>query len=428
MIIPSEKNRTKVLFVNGFSLQEHTALEKLSRSLGRKIEPILLLDHKKNPREWQETINDLIILSVDFDNRNEMQSTIKPYVDDILTATCLGDGNVPLLRKVIPFLPNCTLPTETSLRWTTEKIEMRELLRNYDAKIAPKSTVVHDSSTETIDKIEKIVGYPLVVKPSGLAASLLVSICYHREELEKVLQQTTKKIEQLYKTKRGRGIPRILVEEFMEGDMYSIDAYVSSDGRIHFVPLVYVKTGREVGFDDFFGYMRMTPTQLNKLHTEEAHEVAVKSIKAVGLRSTTCHIELLRTEDGWKVIELGPRIGGFRHEMYELSYGIDHSLNDILIRLPGGRPIIPAKAKGYTAVLQFYAKKEGVLEKIQGIYKVQALKTIVRVSIKKEPGDKCTYAKHGGDPVLEVVLFDPSRPNVLADIRRIEQYLNIVTK
>jgi biotin carboxylase len=344
----------------------------------------------------------------------------------VLTATTRGDGNIPFLRKVIPFIPYCLLPTQASLEWTTDKVKQRGLLRNYDKSISPKFMLVHDNTRETVEKIEKNVGYPLVVKPSGLAASLLVSVCYHREELEQVLERTIKKIDQLYKAKNGRGEARILVEEFMEGDMYSIDAYVNANGVIHFAPPVYVKTGREIGFDDFFGYMRMTPTQLNAPHTAEAQEAAVKGVRALNMRSTTCHIELMRTEKGWKVIEIGPRVGGFRHEMYELSYGIDHSLNDLLIRL-GKKPLLPKKTKGYTALLQFYAPKEGKLERIQGLFKIQALQSLQRLTVLKEPGDKCTFAKHGGDPVLEVLLFDPDRSNVLADIRRIEQNLNIVT-
>src|SRR5438045_8917826 len=103
--------------------------------------------------------------------------------------------------------------------------------------------------------------------------------------------------------------------------------------------------------------MRVTPTQLSATHTEEAQAAAAKGIRALGLRSTTCHIELMRTERGWRVIEMGPRVGGFRHEMYELSYGINHALNDLLIRL-ARQPIITRKTKAYTAVRQFYAKQE----------------------------------------------------------------------
>ncbi|HEX3081781.1 MAG TPA: ATP-grasp domain-containing protein [Candidatus Saccharimonadia bacterium] len=419
-------NRDKILFVNSYSPAQHKAVEKLGQIEGMLIQSVLLFDQKKPVRDWVKQADNIILLKVDFTDTEELQNVLKPYADDFITATFLGDGNAPLLRKVIPLIPNCILPTETSLEWTTEKIRMRSLLRNYDKSIAPSFLVVTDATAETIDKIEKRVGYPLVVKPSGLAASLLVNICYHREELEKVLSQTLRKVDQIYKLKRGRGEPAILVEEFMEGGMYSIDAYVNARGVIYFAPLVYVKTGREVGFDDFFGYMRMTPTQLSTQHTEDAQLAATKGIKAVGMRSTTCHIELMRTEKGWKVIELGPRIGGNRHEMYELSFGIDHSLNDLLIRM-ARKPILPKKIKGYTSVMEFYARQEGKLSKIQGLFKIEALSSVQSVKVMKEPGDKLLFAKNGGDPVLRVTLCDPVRSNVLADIRRIEQSLKILT-
>ncbi len=424
---PLTNQRFRYLFVNGFSKYQQRALEKYSEQKGRIYEALLLVDDEYPVAEWQELAEHVTIVRTDFQNTDTLQASLRPYTDEILAATCSSDGNVPYLRKVIPFIPACTTPTETSLEWTTEKTKMRRILRRYDKSIAPRFLVIHDDTKETIDEIEKEVGYPMVVKPSGLAASLLVSICYHREELEAVVKTTIKKIDQIYKKKRGRGEAKVLVEEFMEGDMYSIDVYVDNVGQMYFTPMVYVKTGREVGFDDFFGYMRMTPTQLNSSHTEDAQAAAVRAVKALGMRSTTCHIELIRTEDNWKVIELGPRMGGFRHEMYELSFGIDHSFNDMLVRIPEV-PKIPKKVLGYTAVLQFYAKKEGKLEKIQGVYKVQALKSLQTMRIRKEIGEKCTFAKHGGDPVLELTLFDASRSNVLADIRRIEQFLNIITK
>jgi biotin carboxylase len=420
------KHRNKVLFVNSFSPEQNEALKKYSKMSGQKIEPLLLFDTKKKIAPWVTELVGKTLVVVDITDTAVLQTALKPYEDEILAATTLGDGNVPHLRRVVPLIPYCSLPTEKSLEWTTEKIQMRGLLRNYDKTISPDYLVINDARPETLDKIEKRIGYPLVVKPSGLAASLLVSICYHREELEKVLKMTIKKIDQIYKDKKGRGLPRILVEEFMEGDMYSIDAYVNARGVIYFAPTVYVKTGKDVGFDDFFGYMRMTPTQLNSSHTEEAQEAATKGIKALGMRSTTCHIELMRTEKGWKVIEIGPRIGGFRHEMYDLSFGIDHSLNDILIRIPK-KPTLPKKVKGFTAVMQFYAKKEGKLDKIQGQFKIEALDSVKRLRVRKEVGDRCTFAKNGGDPVLEVILFNATRSNLLADIRRMEQFLNIVT-
>jgi biotin carboxylase len=210
----------------------------------------------------------------------------------------------------------------------------------------------------------------------------------------------------------------------MDGAMFSIDAYVNQRGVIYYTPLVHVRTGRSVGFEDFFGYMRITPVILKPHKIEDARKVAEKAIEALNLRSTTCHIELMKTEDGWKVIELGPRVGGFRHEMYELSYGFDHTLNDILIRIPK-KPILTKKAKGYTSVMQFYAQSKGRLRNIDGINKVRKLESFSRIDIKKKPGDMCDFARNGDDPVFTIVLFNKDRSRLLADIRRLEQAVSI---
>jgi hypothetical protein len=206
----------------------------------------------------------------------------------------------------------------------------------------------------------------------------------------------------------------------MEGSMYSIDSYVNQRGVVYHAPLVHVKTGRSVGFEDFFGYIRITPVNIQPHKVEAARRVAEKAIVALNMRSTNCHIELMRTEDGWKVIEMGPRIGGFRHEMYELSYGMDHSMNDMLIRIPK-MPVLTKKVKGYTVVMQFYARDKGRLIGLEGINKIRRLESFSRINIKKKTGDMCDFARNGDDPVFDIVLFNKSRSRILADIRRLEQ-------
>jgi hypothetical protein len=135
----------------------------------------------------------------------------------------------------------------------------------------------------------------------------------------------------------------------------------------------------------------------------------------------------MKTEDGWKVIELGPRIGGFRHEMYTLSYGIDHALNDILIRIPK-KPVIAKKTRGFTVVMQFYSHQKGRLESLQGINRVRKLESFERIEVKKKLGDMCDFARNGDDPVFDIVLFNKNRSRLLADIRRLEQSIVIKVK
>jgi biotin carboxylase len=420
----NSQERNMILFVGSYLGSQRVALAKLSKLLGRELTACVLFDvidakyakHKNDART--------IYLEADFSSHMSLQKVLQPYSHRFLAVTCRAEKNVPLLRQAVPHVPYIDTPTELSLDWTTDKIRMRQLLRNYDKTISPKFLVAHDASKETLDRIEKTVGFPLIIKPAGLAASLLVSLCFHREELEMYLEKTVQKIDQIYKKKKGRGEPQILVEEFMEGTMYSVDSYVNRRGVMYHTPLVHVRTGRSVGFEDFFGYLRITPVALKPHKVEAAKKVAEKAVEALGLRSTTCHIELMKTEDGWKVIELGPRMGGFRHEMYELSYGIDHSLNDMLIRLPK-KPILSKKVRGYTAVLQFYSHQKGKLESIEGVNKVRKLESFKRIELKKKIGEMCDFARNGDDPVFDIVLCNKDRSKLLADIRRLEQAVRI---
>ena len=422
------QERDMILFVGSYLSSQKTALQKLSNSFTKELVALVLLDvTSTEARKSIVTDSKATVVYCDFSSDIAIQKALMPYKHRLLAITCRAEKNIPLLKRAVPHVPYLNTPSEHSLDWTTDKIKMRQMLRSYDKTISPKFLVVHDATSETLDRIERTVGFPLMIKPSGLAASLLVTLCYHREELEQNLKNTVSKINRIYKKKKGRGEPQILVEEFMEGTMYSIDSYVNQRGVVYHAPLVHVRTGRSVGFDDFFGYMRITPVNLKPHKVELARKAAEKAIEALNMRSTTCHIELMKTEDGWKIIELGPRIGGFRHEMYELSYGIDHSRNDILIRIPK-KPVLNKKVRGYTAVMQFYAHEKGRLSSLEGINKVRRLESFSRIQIKKKIGDMCDFASNGDDPVFDIILFNKDRSKLLADIRRLEQTVRIKVK
>jgi len=367
-----------------------------------------------------------IQIPCNFDSHKSITQALLPYEGQLKAATVRGENNIPYFQKVIPHIPYLRTPTTESLTWATSKIEMRTRFSEYDKTVSPIFKVVSDAHKKTLESIKTEIGFPLVIKPAGLAASLLVTIAYHEEELAKSLRRVLRKLRSQYKKWEGRGEPQVLVEQFMEGEMYSIDCYVSSSGKIYYCPLVHVKTGRSIGFDDFFGYQQITPTMLRPENIKKARECAHKAIRALALFNTTAHIELMRTEHGWKIIELGPRMGGFRDLMYQLSYGFNHTQNDIANRT-GQRPKLSRKVLGYTASLKLFARKEGVITNLLGIKKVQELESFHSMEQNSKIGDKAIFAKHGGKSVFNIFLFNKERSNLLADIRRLEQTVSIET-
>ncbi len=419
--------RNIILYVN-YSASGVKETRRLYRYAIDKKAKFVLLTSARVERELRDAKKDIFdfVLTCDFSSSRSIAEAVRPYAHSLAAVTTRGESNIPYLQKVIPHVPYLKTPTEASLDWATHKLQMRRKLRAYDKKISPAYSIAHDTTKKEIDRIIKKVGFPLIVKPTGLASSMLVSVCYHREELRETLKKVFRKMNKAYRESGGRHEPAVLVEEFMEGKMYAIDGYVNSRGVVYFCPMTEVMTGREIGYDDFFAYRTITPTKLHKDTRERARGVATKAVHALGLRSTSVHVELLRTEDGWKVIELGPRIGGFREDIYELSYGIHHSVNDILIRLPK-RPIIPQKRKGYSAVLKIFARTEGEIQSIAGIKKMEDLKSFVKVKQNLKVGDRAVYAKNGGKSVFNVTLFNESRPKLLADIRRLEKMVKVKT-
>jgi biotin carboxylase len=417
-----------ILFVGaipaGVLKQIHDYEQKNNRSFR-----IALLYNKKEKDVSPELLKNrnIIPIACETEPTDRITEALLPYKDQLLAVTCRSEQSIPFFKQVIPHVPYLRTPTERSLDWSTRKVLMRRRFSAYNKSITPEFSVATDAKKATLDHIETKLGFPVIVKPEGLAQSVLVGICYHREELEKVLRNTFRRVDQAYKESKGRGEPGVLVEQFIEGDLYSIDAYVSSRGRVTFCPPVYVKTGKSIGFDDFFGYQQMTPTQLSKENTEKAESIAKTAIHALGLRSITAHVELIKTEKGWKVVEVGPRVGGFRDSMYKMSFDINHTMNDILIRIPE-KVRAPKKILGHSATFKFFAKKEGILTKLTGIKKVQALESFKHITINKKIGDRCTFAKNGGKSVFNISLFNENRSKLLADIRRMEQTIILETE
>ena len=414
-----------IAYVMGLPEGVVSSIRNYERETKQKFRIMLIWDKHAPLKRVAEDFPDVdIFLVIDFTKPNTIAEALAPYQSELRAISCRAESYISRFVEVIPHVPYLRTPTTESLAWSTDKLEMRRRFAILAKQYTPKYAVVKaNTKAERARVIEKIK-FPMIVKPTNLAQSLLVTVCYHEDEFKRSLTLLKRTMDRIYAENGRIESPRIIVEEFMEGDMYSVDAYVNSRGKVYFCPMVRVVTGHNIGHDDFFNYLHMTPTNLKSSSIEKAHEAASAGIHALGLRNTTAHVELMKIDDEWKLIEIGPRVGGFRDKLHRLSCDIDHSLNDILIRLPK-KPIIPKKCKGYAATLKWYPKSEGRLVRLKGIKKIQELKSFVDIMLGKKLGDRCRFAKNGGKAVFTVTLYNAERSKLLADIRRLEQAIDI---
>lgn len=404
------------------------SVRKYEKKTNSKFRILLLWDSRiKDNQDRRLNPNVDIVVECDFSKPDKIAAALLPYQNNLLAISCRGEEHIARFIDIIPHVPYLRTPSTESLRWASDKYEMRKRLKIYDPSITPKFTLVKENSKKERVRVIDKIGFPMIVKPTNLSGSLFVSICYHEDELEKTLRTTFSKLKKAYAVDHRLEEPKLIVEEFMDGDMYSVDSYVGTRGKVDHCPLVKVVTGKKIGHDDFYGYLQITPPVFKKETIEKAEKVAEKAIHALGLRNTLTHTELMKVDDDWKVVEIGARMGGFRHVLHGLTCGIDHALNDILIRIPH-KTIIPRKCSSYACAMKWFAGKEGVIVEMKGIKKIEQLESFYSMTVNKKIGDKAIFARKGGRSIFNLFLHNPDRSKLLADIRRIEQMVEIKVK
>ncbi len=423
-----KRNKTKniILFVSHIKRESVDDIREYAKKNNLDLKILLLRPIRSEILDVEKECD--FIERVDFSKPHKIAEILLPYQDQLFAVTSSSlEKSVPPFAKVIPNTPYLKTPSTESLNWATDKYEMRRRLKIYDPKHTPNFTRVKSTNKTELNRVIEKVGFPMIVKPANLSASSYVTVNYHREELENNIKKIFKGIKKAYKEAERNEEPKVLAEEFMDGLMYSVDSYVDEQGLVYHCPLVRVKTGKDIGHDDFYNYIRITPTSLKSESIDRAQRVAESAIHALGLRCTTAHIELMRIDNDWKIIEIGARRGGFREIMYKLSCDINHTMNDIAVRA-GKKPEIPKKCKGYCAMVQKFADHEGEITEMKGVKKIESLESFYSMKVNKKVGDRAVFARNGGKSIFNIFLYNSDRSTLLADIRRLEKTVTIVTK
>lgn len=421
----AHQNKEVVLFINSMHAPTHSALRSYANKTGKHFKPVVIVDtcikdsiHELNSQDHLD--GNAEVISADFSSAASLRQALQPFEGQICAVTSQYENSIHELKKIVPYLPYLPVPTETSLDWATDKKLMREAFNAYDRSLSPQSIQVDDATKATVQKVEDTMNYPVIIKPSGLERSMLVAVAHNHQELLDTLDYTFKQLEKAHRQWLKRTRPTVLVEEFMEGDMYSIDTYIASDGTCRHASPIKVITGHKVGFEDFFTYLQLSPCGLSTEESAGAYEATARACKALGLRSITAHTELMNTPNGWKIIEVGPRIGGYRHELYGLSHDMNHIVNDIINRT-GETPDVPNKPKRYAAIFKTYAQEEGRLKSIHGLAQVERLSSYVTMKHPYKKGDMLKFARNNGNAPIEITLCNDDQDQLRADIETIEK-------
>lgn len=209
----------------------------------------------------------------------------------------------------------------------------------------------------------------------------------------------------------------VLIEEYMQGPEVSVEV-MTIKGQ---TTVLAVTDKLTTGAPFFVEMGHSQPSVLSNEIIEKVKDIAIKTVQAIGIDNSPSHVEIIVTEDGPKLVEIGARLGGDCITTYliPLSIGVDMVTACILLALGQEPDILPKYQKG--AAIRYVKCKKGILQDIIGLDKAMSDPNIKHIEIVKKVGDKIIPVHSSGDRV-GYVIAQATTP--LEAIRASEKALN----
>ena len=118
--------------------------------------------------------------------------------------------------------------------------------------------------------------------------------------------------------------------------------------------------------------------------------MAIAANRAIGIESGPSHTEIIVTEEGPKIVELGARLGGdcITTHLVPLSTGVDMVECCIRIALGEQPDILPKQKKG--SAIRYFPQTAGTVRAIDGISDAEKVAGVQQISIVHGIGESVT--------------------------------------
>lgn len=307
----------------------------------------------------------------------------------------------------------------------TDKYLMRQAFTKSPHKISPGFAEVN--SEADLQSFADSHDFPLILKPTNLAKSLLVTKCANYDELISAYRTSVELAGGLYKKFTIGLEPTFIVEEFMTGKVYSVDAFTDADGNVLVLDFIvdYV-IAEEAGYDDTFHYARNMPTELS-LEDQAALKACAKAgVEALEMRSSPAHVEIIMTANGPRIVEIGARNGGYRPRMHRLANNQD-LIAMALESYQGRLPAVEDPTDHPCSVLEIFPHEAGEFVELENQQAIEALPSLNYLRVVAKPGAPVGKAKNGYKAAAIVILANRDAAQFARDYSVVVRHGIIVT-
>ena len=317
-------------------------------------------------------------------------------------------------------LPGMPIPAAEAC---TDKSTMRTLFAQAPEKISPEFATI--TNEDELTEFAKHHPFPFILKPANLSKSLLVTKSNTLEELLENYYKSLTLINDIYRKYAPNRSPKLLIEEYLEGSIHSVDVFVDASGMSHTLEnIVDYQTGYDIGYDDNFHYSRLVPSILSPEDQTSLCHCAAMGVSALGMRSSPAHVEIIMTKDGPRIVEIGARNGGYRERMHWLANDIDITKNALALAL--NQPLdIRALKNDPVGVFELFPKTPGIFEGLTNEKELRQLPSLRYLSIKAKPGQLVGKAGDGYKMCAIVILHHSNQRQFEEDARYLREHVAI---
>jgi len=249
----------------------------------------------------------------------------------------LDSGGIDALVTVLSFavVPLAEAARRLGLRFTNVEAVRAACSKNECRKLAerhglPPVKCVETRTDADIRAAVAQIGFPVLIKPAISAGSMGAHKVRNAEELDRYFVESRRERDQFPMRLGSDHLSElILVEEFIEGPLISVEIGRTVDGTI--IPFVV----GERTLDKMNPVLELgttMPALINEEMQQAAIEQASLVIRAIGLDIGIFHIEFIASSAGPRLVEVNPRImGGNLPALF--GFVSDEDLFEWLIRI-----------------------------------------------------------------------------------------------
>lgn len=271
-------------------------------------------------------------------------------------------------------------------RRATDKAEM---IRAFEAHgVACPWYRVVSAPADVFDIAHKIT-YPCITKPTDSSGSRGIMLAHNPEELVTAVA---------YSAENGRG-GEVIVEEYMQGDEVSVEAVVWQN-EVHILRITDKLT---TGAPRFVEMGHTQPSRLDAATQDAIRDLTCRAIRAVGIENGPAHVEIMVTEQGPKMVELGARMGGdcITTHLVPLSTGVDMIKATIDICMGNAPDLTPRWDRG--AAIRYLQVPCGRITAIDGVDTARSVAGVQEIAFTAKVGDYAGNIYSSGDRIGFVI-------------------------